>query len=48
MCRTTLEGTDPKQTQLADDLDDISTLVNLLELRSRLKIESSHFEHELD
>ena len=43
-----MEGGEPSQNQMADDLDDISTLVNLLELRARLRLESSHFEAELE
>ena len=43
-----MEGGEPSQTQMADDLDDINTLMNLLELRSRLKIESANFETDLD
>jgi hypothetical protein len=43
-----MEGGNPEPTQMADDLDDINTLVNLLELRSRLRVESSQFETELD
>lgn len=45
---TSMEGDEPSQTQVADDLDDITTLMNLLELRARLRIESTHFETELD
>lgn len=37
-----------EQYQGADDLDDIATLMNLLELRSRLKIETRHFDNDLD
>ncbi len=43
-----MEGETPKQTEVAEDLDDIATLINLLELYSRLRIETSHFENELD
>jgi hypothetical protein len=43
-----MEGGNPEKTQMADDLDDINTLVNLLELRSQLRIGSRHFETELD
>jgi len=43
-----MKGENPNQMDMAEDLDDITTLMNLLELRSRLKIETSHFEGELD
>jgi len=43
-----MKGENPNQMDMAEDLDDITTLMNLLELRSRLKIEASHFENELD
>jgi hypothetical protein len=43
-----MEEGNPEKTRMADDLDDINTLVNLLELRSQLRIESGHFESELD
>ena len=43
-----MKGENPNQMDMAEDLDDITTLMNLLELRSRLKIETSHFESELD
>ena len=43
-----MEGSDPEEAQVADDLDDINTLVNLLELRSRLRMELHHFEIDLD
>ena len=45
---TSMEGDEPGQTQMADDLDDISTLMNLLELRAQLRIKSTHFDAELD
>jgi hypothetical protein len=48
MRRGGIEGENPKQTQLAEDLDDIATLMNLLELHSRLRIATSSFETELD
>jgi len=48
MCRGGMKGENPNQMNMAEDLDDITTLMNLLELRSRLKIETSHFENELD
>ena len=43
-----MEGDEPGQTKVADDLDDITTLMNLLELRAQLRIKSTHFETELD
>ena len=48
MRRGGMKGENLDQMDLAEDLDDIVTLMNLLELRSRLKIETSHFENELD
>ena len=43
-----MKGENPNQMDMAEDLDDITTLMNLLELRSRLTIETSHSENELD
>ena len=43
-----MKGENPKQNDMAKDLDEIATLMNLLELHSLLKIETSHFENELD
>ena len=43
-----MEGENPKLNEMADDLDEIQTLMNLLELRSRLRIATSNFENELD
>ena len=48
MRRDGMEGENPKQNEMAGDLDDIATLMNLLELHVRLRIETSHFENELD
>jgi hypothetical protein len=48
MRRGGMEGENPKQNVMAEDLDDIATLMNLLELHSRLKSETSQFENELD
>ncbi len=48
MRRGDMEGENPKQNEMAEDLDDIATLMNLLELHVRLRIETSHFENELD
>jgi len=48
MRRAGMKGENPQQNDMAEDLDDIATLMNLLELHSRLKIETSHFENELD
>jgi hypothetical protein len=48
MRRGGMEGETPKQTQMAEDLDDIATLMNLLELHSCLRIETSGFDNELD
>ena len=38
----------PKQIFAAEDLDDIATLINLLELHARLRSESSGLENEFD
>ena len=48
MRRGGMKGENPKQNDMAEDLDDIATLMNLLELHSRLKAGTSHFENELD
>jgi hypothetical protein len=48
MRRGGTEGENPKQSQVAEDLDDIATLMNLLELHSRLRNETGHFDNELD
>ncbi len=48
MRRGGMDGENPKQNEMAEDLDDIATLMNLLELHSRMRIETSHFENELD
>jgi len=48
MRRGSMEGENSKQTQLAEDLDDIATLMNLLELQSRLRIAASSFDTQLD
>lgn len=48
MRRGGMKGENPKQNDLAEDLDDIATLMNLLELQCRLKVETSHFDSELD
>jgi len=48
MRRAGMKRENPSQDDMAEDLDDISTLMNLLELHSRLKIETRHFENELD
>ena len=48
MRRGGMDRENPKQNEMAEDLDDIATLMNLLELHSRLRIETSHFENELD
>jgi len=48
MRRGGMEGENPKQSQVAEDLDDIATLMNLLELHSRLRNETNQFENELD
>jgi hypothetical protein len=48
MRRAGMKGENPKQNEVAEDLDDIATLMNLLELHSRLKVEPNHFENELD
>ncbi len=38
----------PKQLSAAEDLDDIATLINLLELHASLRRESSQLENEYD
>ena len=38
----------PKQVNMAEDLDDIATLMNLLELHSHLRNETGRFDNELD
>jgi hypothetical protein len=48
MRRGGMKGETPNQNDVAEDLDDIATLMNLLELHSRLKVETNHFENELD
>jgi hypothetical protein len=48
MRRGGMKGETPTQNDVAEDLDDIATLMNLLELHSRLKLETSHFENELE
>jgi hypothetical protein len=48
MRRGGMEGENPKQNEMAEDLDDITTLLNLLELHSRLRNETGHFDNELD
>jgi hypothetical protein len=48
MRRGGMKGETPHQNDVAEDLDDIATLTNLLELHSRLKLETNHFENELD
>ncbi len=48
MRRAGIKGENPKQMDMAEDLDDIATLMNLLELHSRLKGEKGRFENELD
>ncbi len=48
MRRAGLIGESLKQNDMVEDLDDIATLMNLLELHSRLKVETSHFENDLD
>ena len=48
MRRGGMEGENPKQNEMAEDLDDIATLMNLLELHSRLRNETGRFDNELD
>jgi len=48
MRRGDMEGENPKQVNRAEDLDDIATLMNLLELHSRLRTEAGHLDIELD
>ena len=48
MRRGGMDGENPKQNEIAEDLDDIATLMNLLELHSRLRNETGHFHNELD
>jgi|GEM_PF-6998430 len=47
MRRGHMEGETPKQNEMAEDLDDIATLMNLLELHSRLRNETNHFASDL-
>jgi len=37
-----------RQISAAEDLDDIATLINILELHARLRSESSGLENEFD
>jgi hypothetical protein len=48
LMRRGMEGRNPKQAPLAEDLDDIATLINLLELRARLRSVTNYLENELD
>jgi hypothetical protein len=48
MRRGGIEGENPKQFRMAEDLDDIATLMNLLDLHSRLRNETGQFENDLD
>ncbi len=48
MRRGDMEGENPKQVNMTEDLDDIATLMNLLELHSRLRNETGRFDNELD
>jgi len=48
MRRGGMEGENTKQANMAEDLDDIATLMNLLVLHSRLRNETGHFENEID
>ena len=48
MRRAGVKGENPQQNDMAEGLDDIATLMNLLELHSRLKIETGRFGNELD
>ena len=48
MRRGGMEGENPKQVEVAEDLDDIATLMNLLELHSRLRSEISYCDNEFD
>jgi len=48
MRRGGMKGETLKQNDVAEDLDDIATLMNLLELHSHLKVETGHLENELD
>jgi len=43
-----MEGESLNKDPMAEDLDDIATLINLLEVRSRLTIETTHFDRELE
>jgi hypothetical protein len=43
-----MEREGDKQYPVAEDLDDIATLMNLLELRSRLRFETNRFDDDLD
>ena len=48
MRRGDMKGENPKQVNMAEDLDDIATLMNLLELHFHLRNETGHFDNELD
>ena len=48
MRRAGMEGENPRHNEMAEDLDDIATLMNLLELHSRLTNETGRFDNELD
>jgi len=48
MRRGDMDRENPRQGNMAEDLDDIATLMNLLELHSRLRIETGHFDNQLD
>ena len=48
MRRGGMAGENPKRVNMTEDLDEISTLMNLLELQSRLRNETNHFDNELD
>jgi hypothetical protein len=48
MRRGHTEGESPKQVNMAEDLDDIATLMNLLELHSHIRNETGRFDNELE
>ena len=48
MRRVGMEGRNPKRAPSVEDLDDISTLINLLELSASLRSVTNRFENELD
>lgn len=48
MRRGGMEGQDHRKTPSVEDLDDIATLINLLELGASLRSVTNRLENELD